>query len=188
VPANVPPGLYAVEVGWYDAKTQERLPVDGGTSQRIAVLPVSWTDLGSQPLEPVGTRNLGSAKEARFGKAIQLDGYRTEFDRDSVALSLRWFASAPLDVDYAVFVHLVEPGRPDRVLAQGDALPVGGRWPTSLWLPGVAVDDAHTVPLPPDLPPGTYALLVGLYDPATGKRLLLPDGRDALRLDELVLP
>jgi hypothetical protein len=67
------------------------------------------------------------------------------------------------------------------MLAQGDAPPMGGRWKTFLWLPGVAVDDAHTITLPPNLPAGTYHLLVGLYDPVTGDRLPLPDGRDAMR-------
>jgi len=66
--------------------------------------------------------------------------------------------------------------------------PLGGRWPTSLWLPGVPLDDVHTNPLPENLPPGTYELLVGPYDPETGERLPLPDGNDALRLADLGLP
>jgi hypothetical protein len=65
---------------------------------------------------------------------------------------------------------------------------MGGRWPTSLWLPGVALDDQHTVPIPRDLPPGSYELLVGLYDPATGARLPLAGGTDALRLEGLTIP
>ncbi len=68
------------------------------------------------------------------------------------------------------------------MVAQGDAPPMAGRWPTSLWLPGLTVDDVHTITRPPDLPAGTYHLLVGLYDPGTGDRLSLPDGRDAMRL------
>jgi hypothetical protein len=52
----------------------------------------------------------------------------------------------------------------------------------------VPLDDVHTNPLPEDLPPGTYELLVGPYDPETGERLPLPDGNDALRLADLGLP
>jgi hypothetical protein len=74
------------------------------------------------------------------------------------------------------------------VVAQGDAPPLGGRWPTSLWLPGVELDDAHPIPLASDLLPGTYDLLVGLYDPTTGTRLRLPDGNDSLRLTEINVP
>ena len=69
-----------------------------------------------------------------------------------------------------------------------DAPPLAGRWPTSLWLPGVPLNDPHTVPLPPDLPAGIYELWVGLYDPGGGQRLPLPDGSDVLRLTEVRLP
>ena len=89
----------------------------------------------------------------------------------------------PLASDYTVFVHLVGAGGDDAALAQGDGPPLDGRWPTSLWPPGLTLDDNHTVPLPENLAAGTYQLLVGLYDPATGERLRLPDGRDAVRLD-----
>ena len=36
--------------------------------------------------------------------------------------------------------------------------------------------------------PGDYDLLVGWYDPASGRRLPLPDGSDALRLTTITLP
>ena len=97
-------------------------------------------------------------------------------------VTLRWSADARLDSDYTVFVHLVGAEGDDAAIAQGDASPLGGRWPTSLWLPGMTLDDVHTIALPEDLAAGSYHLLVGLYDPATGERLRLPDGRDAVRL------
>ena len=36
--------------------------------------------------------------------------------------------------------------------------------------------DEHTIVIPANAPPGKYELRVGLYDPATGKRLKLADG------------
>jgi len=64
-----------------------------------------------------------------------------------------------------------------------------------LWLPGLVLDDLHTISLPADPagasssgPPRTYHLLVGLYDPGTGDRLTLPDGSDAVRLTGLEIP
>ena len=101
---------------------------------------------------------------------------------------LRWSTERYLDADYTVFVHLVAADDPARIVAQDDAPPLGGRWPTSLWLPGRTVDDVHVVSLPADLAPGRYALRVGLYDPATGERLRLADGRDALLLAEIERP
>lgn len=125
---------------------------------------------------------------ATFGQIITLEGTHLQAGPEAVHVTLRWSADDYLDTDYTVFVHLIDPDGDGQALAQGDAPPLGGRWPTSLWLPGVALDDAHTVPLPPDLPPGTYHLRVGLYDPESGMRLPLPDGADALLLAEIDLP
>jgi len=144
---------------------------------RVAMLPVNWSATGQTALSPSG---------AHFGEAIVLEEYGVQADSEAVQVTLRWSADAYLDTDYTVFVHLVAAGGNGQALAQGDAQPMGGRWPASLWLPGVALDDLHTVLLPPDLAPGSYHLLVGLYDPITGQRLLRPDGSDAVRLDVVI--
>ena len=187
IPSDAPPGLYDIRVGWYPSTlpqagspaSKERLPVGEENTFRVAVLPVDWQGTGSQAMIPLGRR---------FGEAITLESYAWHVDPVAIQLTLRWSADVYLHTDYTVFVHLVGSGQKGEALAQGDGPPLAGRWPTSLWLPGVSLDDIHTVSLPPDLPPGTYGLLVGLYDPSTGDRLTLPDGTDALRLDGISLP
>jgi hypothetical protein len=179
VPADAPPGLYGVQVGWYDPATQERLPVGEGNSFRVAVLPVDWMGSGAQAAAPLGTR---------LGEAITLEGYAWQIAPGAVQVTLRWATDTFLDADYTVFVHLVDPEDGDRLVGQGDAPPLGGRWPTMLWLPGVRLDDVHTIPLSLDLLPGTYHLLVGMYDPSTGQRLFLPDGSDSVRLSGITVP
>jgi hypothetical protein len=179
VPAGSPPGLYDVHVGWYDPITGERLPSDSGSTFRVAVLPVGEGASGAAPSNPAG---------ARFGEMISLQGYDLEIDPETLWVALRWSTEGHLDTDYTVFVHLLSAESRGQVLAQSDAPPLAGRWPTSLWLPGTAVDDLHAITLPPDLPPGAYELLVGLYDPTTGERLALADGGDALRLTGINLP
>lgn len=176
VPADAPPGLYGVWVGWYDPATQERLPVGQGTAFQVATVPVGESLAGAQSVSPV---------QARFGEAIVLEGYTWEVGPAQVEVTLRWSTDAFLDTDYTVFVHLVDPGDGDRLLAQGDGPPVTGRWPTSHWLPGVALDDTHTIDLPKDLEPGSYDLLVGVYDPVTKERIRLADGSDFVRLTGL---
>jgi hypothetical protein len=172
LPAAAPPGLYRLEIGWYDPASGERLDVGSDSSLRLAVLPVAWSGTGRAALEPL---------TARFGEAIDLEGWTWRASPGELAVTLRWSAAATPAADYTVFVHLVRPGE-DQALAQGDAPPLDGRWPTSLWLAGVRLDDEHRVALPGDLPPGPYELLIGLYEPATGARLPLADRRDALRL------
>ena len=179
VPADAPPGLYDVQIGWYDPATQERLSVGEGNSFRVAVLPVAWTGIGMQAVSPLG---------ARLGEAVTLEGFAWQLDRGMLQVTLRWSSDTLLDADYTVFVHLVDPEEGDRLVGQGDAPPLEGRWPTLLWLPGITLDDVHTIPLSGDLSPGTYHLLVGLYDPKTGQRLLLPDGSDSVRLAGITVP
>jgi 4-amino-4-deoxy-L-arabinose transferase-like glycosyltransferase len=79
-----------------------------------------------------------------------------------------WEVGEPLGQDYLIFVHVIDAGgqRP----TQRDAPPWQGRFPTSTWQPGSLVVDANDVYLPPNLPPGEYRVVVGMYDPATGAR------------------
>jgi len=123
--------------------------------------------------------------EAAFraaGATITLRGYKASVRPGAVNVTLRWATDGYPDADYTVFLHLVPADDGEQVVAQGDAPPLDGRWPTSLWRPGAELDDTHTIPLPADLPPGVYRLLVGLYDPVTGARLPLLGGGDALPL------
>lgn len=179
IPDDAPPGLYNLHVGWYHPNSLERLPVGGGDSLRIAVAPVDWEEPPPQDLIPVGVP---------FGEAIVLEGYALRPSPDELELVLRWLPTGPIDADYTVFVHLVERGDRASRWAQDDAPPLGGRWPTSMWLDGVALNDVHRLRLPADRPTGDYQIYVGLYDPISGARLNLPDGQDALPLVGLMLP
>ena len=65
-------------------------------------------------------------------------------------------------------------------------MPAAGARPTTGWLPGEIIRDIHTLTVAPDAPPGRYALEVGMYDPASGERLCLPDGGDRILLPTLI--
>lgn len=95
-------------------------------------------------------------------------------------LRLVWEARAPLSEDLAIFVHLASPD--DRPLAQADGPPADGRFPTSSWAPGEAIGETRRILPPANLPEAPLRLLVGLYDPQSGARLALPDGRTAFAL------
>ena len=94
---------------------------------------------------------------------------------DRVTLTLHWRALAETDTAYTVLVHLLAPD--GTMGAQGDGMPQGGGYPTSLWVPGEVVSDPHTFDLPASLPPGSYTLAVGMYLVESGERLSVP-GRD----------
>jgi hypothetical protein len=179
LPAGAPNGLYDIKVGWYDPLSHERLSVGGGYALRVGVLPLGGAVDEAQPVTPL---------DLQFNDAITLQGYSLQKGPEAVEVTLRWTSNQHIDTDYTVFVHLAPLDDPNQVVAQGDSPPMAGRWPTSLWLPGLALDDAHSIPLPPGLPAGRHGLLVGLYDPLTGERLRLPDGSDAALLVETDLP
>jgi hypothetical protein len=88
-----------------------------------------------------------------------------------------------------VFVHVArEDGT---VVAQADRPPRDGAHPATAWLTGEVVTDPVRLLLPLDLPPGTYAIEVGMYAPDTQARLaaVSADGRriegDAVKIGRL---
>jgi hypothetical protein len=94
-------------------------------------------------------------------------------------IALTWQSAAPVDKPYKVFVHAFAPD--GRLIAQHDAQPLNDLRPMTTWMPGEHVRDHHGLALPPDYR-GPLTIVIGLYDPATGARLQLADGRDALEI------
>jgi hypothetical protein len=115
---------------------------------------------------------------ADFAGKVKLLGLRRT---PHAGLILFWQATAAMDTDYTVFVHLLDAG--DKTLANADHLPL---YPTHLWRPGQAVPDPATLKLPAGLAPGDYRLEVGFYDAADRAmpRLPLADGSG----DRAILP
>ncbi|MGC8838712.1 MAG: glycosyltransferase 87 family protein [Anaerolineae bacterium] len=102
-----------------------------------------------------------------------------------VRLFLVWRAEGTSGVPLTVFTHLLSPE--GRVVAGHDGPPAEGRAPTDGWAPGAVVVDPHRMAVPASLPPGTYTLEAGLYDPATGERLPVLDGEGRAVGDRIVV-
>lgn len=101
--------------------------------------------------------------------------------RAALPVEFQWQAVAPIDHNYHVFIHLLNAeGRP---VAQADGQPAQWTRPTSTWAGGETIIDRHALWIPGDAPAGAYTLRVGLYQPATGQRLLLPNGQDSVEFD-----
>lgn len=128
---------------------------------------------------------------AQWQHGIQLLGYTLSPARaragQQLDVNLYWQTAQPLSEDYVAFVHLVD--EQGQLHAQNDAVPRLGAYPTPWWLPGVVIKDEHPLALPPDLPPGRYQMLAGLYRSADGVRLPLAQGGDITPLGQIdVLP
>lgn len=97
---------------------------------------------------------------------------------DTLTVDLDWQGTGPVEPGLAVFVQLLGPD--GTLWGQRDApLPALG--------PGVDVADRHALAIPWGTPPGTYSLLVGLYDPRTGQRIPLGDGGDTVAIPGITL-
>jgi len=134
-----------------------------------AVPPATWTSAPRDDCFVHGIR----LKSAQWTPTLDSSGV--------CAVSLIWETEQPVPDGYKVFVHLTDGQRP---VAQHDGVPGAEARPTFTWQPGEEVLDRHGLFLPMDtLTKGASLILqVGLYDPETGQRLLLRDGRDAIEL------
>jgi len=153
-----------------------RLP-DGTVIARYPVeaLPAQYTE--PDYATPVGVEFPGVGTLVGY----TLDG--DTFDRSQpIPLTLVWRASGASAISYTVFVQLLDVN--GKLIAQSDAVPAQGTRPTTGWRAGEYIVDTHQVVFHEDALPGTATLIVGLYDAATGERILLSPGWNAYPLVE----
>lgn len=125
-----------------------------------------------------------------LGDSAVLLGYslpQTEFAADeALPVTLVWQAAAvPFGGSYTVFVHLLDEA--GNLIGQHDGLPVNGSRPTTGWLPDEYLVDLHEVRLRDPSFAGRAYLVVGLYDPVSGTRLIAQNGRDFIPLESEIV-
>ena len=133
------------------------------------------------------------ALDACFGADLRLRGYTlgdaTRGPGDILPVTLFWEAQAPIAERYKVTVQLLDGA--GQLVAQVDTEPGDGLMPTTTWQVGQVVTDRYGVPLPADLPPGCYTLIVALYHATSGERLpVVLNGAslgDHLRLSDIII-
>lgn len=108
---------------------------------------------------------------------------------DSIEVWLGWQAQQQVDESYTVFVHLIDGS--NRLIAQQDYTPMGGAFPTQLWLPkwiaGQSVSDPYRLIVPETLPPGEYFIEAGLYGMTSTRRVPILDRGGGLAGDRTIL-
>jgi hypothetical protein len=123
-----------------------------------------------------------------FGDQIDLIGFDTPREvaapGDTIDLMLYWRALRDLDIDYQVFVHVLDES--GELVAQSDKLNPG-EFPTHRWPLDKYVPDVHSITLPSNLPAGEYRVAVGLWVQSEGWRLPVFDERGAAVDDRAVL-
>ncbi len=122
-----------------------------------------------------------------FPPEMRLLGYDVDRSNvkpdESIRLTLYWGSLIQMDRDWSVFVHVVDEN--EIVIAQRDTYPGLGLMPTRKWSVGRTLADEYVISLPATIyAPSKARIEIGLYDYATGERLLV-NGRDVLTLSSL---
>lgn len=169
------PLLLGVEVGWYHLSTGERLIMtDGFETYRVGAVELLPRSSALDVPNPVSVN---------FGHQIELVGYDlTDLSPaagQTIELTLYWRGLRPMEADYVVFAHIVDPIT-TTLYAGSDAQPANWTAPTSTWQAGDIIEDRHILEVDPAAPPGVYELEIGLYlqteDGFPRLRVVTPDG------------
>ncbi|MBP7690141.1 MAG: DUF2723 domain-containing protein, partial [Thermoflexales bacterium] len=106
----------------------------------------------------------------------------------SIGVWLNWQAQQQVAESYTVFVHLIDGN--NQLIAQEDYTPMGGAFPTQLWIPkwiaGQNVNDPYQLKVPEALPPGDYFIEAGLYGMTSTRRVPLLDRAGGLAGDRVI--
>ncbi|MBE2222820.1 MAG: glycosyltransferase family 39 protein [Anaerolineae bacterium] len=143
-----------------------------------------WIELkeGTEKLEfgqikavPENNYPIQSSPLAVIGNSIQLSQANLQTTQaqpgETVQVQFQWQVLTPPGKALTAFVHLGSSDAPP--LAQTDAPPLNGDFPTEMWEAGDTIDDVFTITLPENIPFGEYPLYTGLYDSVSGTRMPL---------------
>jgi hypothetical protein len=162
---------------WFDASTRlalYSLPSPGSAPPRRAV----GADFGPGIILRSYALAVRGPGDARRESGAALPG-------DALQLALFWQSEVQTGFDLVVFVQLLDERGEMRV--GRDSRPVDDMRPTPSWRVGEEIEDHHALLLPEDIPPGTYRLIVGLYDPLSQQRAPVVDDSGAIVGDATTL-
>ena len=182
------PTLATFKVTWFDQKQndvlqQSLMPVcqDGAACEpKFSVIAVGLdrNDVSHWAKQPAYFR-LGQQVEL-----IDIKAPTAAHPGQAPTVMLVWRATASGLPALTTFVHVLAPD--GRLVAQADAPPRGGNYPTNVWSAGEIIPDHYTLRLDSALPPGTYRLRLGMYDPNTVERLPAFDAAGAPLQDNAI--
>jgi hypothetical protein len=178
VPA-LQPGAYQLVVGLYpqfsalvSATNEAGQAVDNGLAR------VTWLKV-PQPM-PVTMPDTALKTDAIFADAFALVGVETHTTADhqtQVDLYWRSLVDQPSQ-DATIFVHLLDEN--GEILAQNDARPWNGQYPTFIWDKGEVVKTTHILSAAPE----NIHLRIGMYTFPGPQNLLLPNGDAAIEITD----
>ena len=163
IAADAPDGVYTIRVGWYLQNDDDEILSSLSRVENNQILEETSVVLGpvkignGPTLATVHVSPENSLVETNFGKMIALAGFDWRLEASTLTLNLSWRALASPDTDYTVFVHLRNEA--GETVAQIDAPPAAGQYPTSLWDKDDVITDSFAMDMS-NVAPGHYKLVV----------------------------
>lgn len=182
------PQLTPQSVEFIGNATIKTATIDYADLYRVRPLAVRqpWTFDNGLVLTPFGlSTSLNGQANADLvepGEIIRLPA--ADAGKRSLDLRFVWRVLRPQTDRVKLFVHVVNEA--GTVVVQQDLAPQGGRADTAKWQPGDAYQDVHGLPLPGNLPPGSYRVEVGIYKAVGGERITA-GGQVSLTLGTIVI-
>ncbi len=178
VPGDMRDGTYSLMVSLVDPATQARVKTaDGRDSVQLMTVQVK----GRQHY--FGVPSPSHETNVRFGDYTRLVGYDSIRSERNLRVVLYWQALGALQISYKGFVHILDSS--GQLITQRDQIPGAGALPTTSWVKGEYLVDVYDIALPNDL--NNYQIHAGLYDPASGVRIIAYDAAGNQVGDSLVL-
>jgi hypothetical protein len=187
---DTPLGDYELKLGFSDLTTGQdvlqpvslqALRVTGATRPHVDVPPDARANFNAQIALTGATAN-GVSTSPELPTITVKPG-------ETIGLGLNWLAQQQIDESYTIFVHLIDGN--NRLIAQRDYTPLGGAFPTQLWIPkwiaGQSVNDPYQIKVPEDLPPGDYFIETGMYGMTSQRRVPLIGRDGSLAGDRVIL-
>ncbi|OQA17266.1 MAG: hypothetical protein BWY63_02460 [Chloroflexi bacterium ADurb.Bin360] len=127
---------------------------------------------------------------ATFDEALKLLGHTAVADNihpgETLTLELYWEALRPTTEDHLIFIHLLGEG--GRIVAQYDGFPKRGLRSTNSLQAGAAWVERYSLTVPRIAnTPDTLSISIGVYNRASGVRMLTQQGTDTVQFGAIYL-
>jgi hypothetical protein len=187
VPAGTPPGDYRLTLRVYRSADVSVLPVSfpGGSGGEVTLGTVRVVRPAVPP--PVEALSIAQPLRATYGPLAFLgfDVYASPdlLPGEMVDVDLFWQALADPGEDFLPHLQLLDAS--GEVWAELAEKPVAGAYPTAWWRAGELVRDPHALPIPAQVPPGHYQLVLSLVRAADGRPVEPRHRQTAVELDQI---
>lgn len=150
---------------WSDAEARHITPVDAvGDPIPSVLLEMGALTFPRMAMDALASLTTIEPRLREFGGLLRLDQFN--FDRETYQTTLIWEAMRPMEVDYTMFVQILNSE--NEIVGQHDTRPA---LPTRFWNFGERYLTDHILLTDGPLPAGKYRVIVGVYQLETMERL-----------------